>query len=120
MVLGTPLGRPGYCRTLEQGLYAATTTQRSLPDVDENREPAAKPHLPHITPHVPGLHWGTGRIPAWLRETAGEPRWPVAIGVILAIALQLALPDRYAVQPKFLLPALETALLIGLIAANPV
>jgi hypothetical protein len=88
--------------------------------VNEKHDHEAQPHLPHITPHVPGLHWGTGRIPAWLRETAGEPRWPVAIGVILAIALQLALPDRYAVQPKYLLPALETALLVGLIAANPV
>ena len=101
-------------------MYYSDIAQRSLRFVNEKPDHESKPHLPHITPHVPGLHWGTGKIPGWLRETAGEPRWPVAIGVVLAIALQLALPDRYALQPKYLLPVAELALLVGLIAANPV
>lgn len=77
-------------------------------------------HLPHLPQHVPGLHWKVGELPGWLRETDGEKRWPVTIGVGLAIVLQVVLPDRYALQPKFLLPVLETVLLLGLIGANPV
>jgi hypothetical protein len=44
----------------------------------------------------------------------------VTIGIVLAIALQLALPDRYALEPRYLLPILEVALLLGLVAVNPV
>src|ERR1700733_13581241 len=32
--------------------------------------------------------------PAWRRRTRGEPRWPVTISVIIAIVLQLRLPDQ--------------------------
>ena len=77
-------------------------------------------NLPHLHHHVPGLHWELGKIPAWLRQTAGERRWPVTIGVVLAITMQVVLPDRYALQPKLLLPALEAVLLLGLVAANPI
>ncbi|WP_344654948.1 hypothetical protein [Catenulispora subtropica] len=79
-----------------------------------------EPEWREISTHVPGLHWDPGRIPAWLRQTSGEPRWPVTLGVLLAIALQLALPDRYALRPRYLLPVAEVLLLAGLIAANPV
>ena len=92
--------------------------------MDEHREPQPHPaggkHLPHLNQHVPGLHWEIGKLPAWLRETAGERRWPVTIGVVLAIVMQVVLPDRYALQPKLLLPVLETVLLLGLVAANPI
>jgi uncharacterized membrane protein len=57
--------------------------------------------------------------PAWLRPTEGEPRWPVLVAVLAAIALQLAIPHTLAIPPWWLLPALETALLIVLTAANP-
>jgi hypothetical protein len=40
--------------------------------------------------------------------------------MLVAIGLQLALPDRLALQSRWLLPGLEFALLIGLIVANPV
>jgi hypothetical protein len=30
--------------------------------------------------------------PAWLRPTEGEPRWPVALAIVVAIGLQLAAP----------------------------
>jgi len=58
--------------------------------------------------------------PAWRRHTRGEPRWPVTLSVIAAIVLQVALPGQLTLLPRYLLPALETALLIGLIVANPV
>lgn len=60
------------------------------------------------------------REPAWRRHTPGEARWPVTLSVIVAIVLQVALPDQLTLLPRYLMPALETALLIGLIAANPV
>jgi uncharacterized membrane protein len=59
-------------------------------------------------------------VPAWLRVTPGENRWPVAAAIVVAIGLQLALPDRLALQSRWLLPGLELAMLIGLIIASPV
>ncbi|MBV8996747.1 MAG: DUF1345 domain-containing protein [Pseudonocardiales bacterium] len=40
--------------------------------------------------------------------------------MVVAIGLQLVLPDRLALQSRWLLPSLELALLIGLIVASPV
>ena len=57
--------------------------------------------------------------PAWLRPTAGENRWPVAGAILVAIALQMALPDRLSLLNRWLLPALELALLIALVIAVP-
>jgi uncharacterized membrane protein len=57
--------------------------------------------------------------PAWLRPTQGEARWPVMLAVLSAIGLQLALPARLAIPPRWLLPVLETALLVILTVANP-
>jgi uncharacterized membrane protein len=60
-------------------------------------------------------------VPAWMRPTRGEHRWPVSVSVIAAIVLQLLLPARLETPlPGPLLPALEGALLIGLAIANPV
>jgi hypothetical protein len=58
-------------------------------------------------------------LPAWLRPTQGEPRWPVALTVLIAIVLQLVIPEDLAVRPSWLLPAAEFALLVLLVAANP-
>lgn len=58
-------------------------------------------------------------LPAWLRPTAGEPRWQVSVAVLVAIGLQVGLPQRLAIRPVWLLPALEGALLAGLVVANP-
>jgi uncharacterized membrane protein len=58
-------------------------------------------------------------IPAWLRPTPGEPRWPVTAAVVLAIALQLLIPESLALRPRWVLPAVEFTLLIVLVAANP-
>ena len=60
-----------------------------------------------------------GTVPGWRRRTAGEHRLPVAVTVLAAIALQLLLPDRLGLQPKYLLPGLELTLLIALVVANP-
>jgi len=57
--------------------------------------------------------------PAWKRATAGEQRLPVIAVIGAAIALQAVLPDRLAIRPSWLLPALEGALGIGLMIANP-
>ena len=59
------------------------------------------------------------RLPAWLRRTQGEIRWPVAAAIVVAIALQVALPDQLVLQSRWLLPSLELALLVALIVANP-
>jgi hypothetical protein len=67
----------------------------------------------------PGTHHLPGAVPAWRRKTDGEQRWPAALTVLAAIALQLVLPSRLGLRPKYLLPGLETALLIALVIANP-
>jgi hypothetical protein len=57
-------------------------------------------------------------IPAWMRKTPGERRWPVTLTVVVAIILQLLLPPHLTEPlPRALLPALEGALLIGLSGA---
>jgi uncharacterized membrane protein len=48
-----------------------------------------------------------------------EPLWPALVCVVCAIALQLLLPKRLTAGPRWLLPALETALLVGLALASP-
>jgi len=60
-----------------------------------------------------------GAGPAWRRRTDGERRWPVAVAVLVAIALQLVLPARLGLRPKYLIPGLEAALLVALVVANP-
>jgi uncharacterized membrane protein len=58
-------------------------------------------------------------VPAWRRVTEGEPRWPASIAVAAAIGLQAALPDKLALVPRWLLPALEGLILFALTIANP-
>ena len=58
-------------------------------------------------------------VPSWRRQTPGEHRWPVAIAVLAAIGLQFLIPSALALHPVFLLPSIEFALLLLLIAANP-
>jgi hypothetical protein len=59
-------------------------------------------------------------LPAWRRTTEGELRWPVTITTAVAIALQVAVPDKLVlVSPSWILPAVQGALLIVLVTANP-
>ncbi|MBO0748578.1 MAG: hypothetical protein J2O47_09500, partial [Acidimicrobiaceae bacterium] len=57
--------------------------------------------------------------PAWQRTHEGEERLPVALIIAVAIALQVALPATLNFRPRWLLPALEGALLVALMIANP-
>lgn len=61
-----------------------------------------------------------GALAAWRRRTRGEPRWPVTLSVIAAIVLQTLLPGQLRLLPRYLLPALEGALLIAIVIADPV
>jgi uncharacterized membrane protein len=49
----------------------------------------------------------------------GESPWPAQLTVLVAICLQLALPERLTVGPTWLIPALEAALLVGMFVATP-
>jgi len=71
---------------------------------------------------VPGLEdaaHGGPHLPAWLRQTPGERRWPVGLTVLVAVALQLFLPTDLVFGTRWLLPAIELALFLALTLANP-
>jgi hypothetical protein len=53
------------------------------------------------------------------RGKRGEARIPPAIAVLVAIALYAVLPEPLVIGPRFLIPALELALLVALVATNP-
>ena len=53
------------------------------------------------------------------RGKRGEARVPPAVAVLVAIALYAVLPEPLLIGPRFLIPALELALLVALIATNP-
>jgi uncharacterized membrane protein len=52
-----------------------------------------------------------------------EPRWPVALAVVtfivITIVLRIAVPRRQSIGPHWVLPAIEIALLVVLLAASP-
>jgi uncharacterized membrane protein len=50
---------------------------------------------------------------------ASEPYWPVQLTVVVAIGLQFTLPKRLTIGPSWLIPALESVLLVGLFFATP-
>ena len=49
----------------------------------------------------------------------GEPRWPMASAVVAAIVLAILMPDDLQLGPNWLLPLIEGALLVALIAGDP-
>ena len=53
------------------------------------------------------------------RGKRGEARIPPAIAVLVAITLYAVLPEPLLIGPRFLIPGLELALLVTLIATNP-
>jgi uncharacterized membrane protein len=57
---------------------------------------------------------------AWGVESPGEPRWPALLAVLVAIALQLVLPDSLiqGLGNRALIPTLEGALVVVLLFAN--
>jgi uncharacterized membrane protein len=48
-----------------------------------------------------------------------EPAWPAQLTVLIAIAIELFLPNRLTIGPFWLLPALEGALLVVLFFSTP-
>jgi uncharacterized membrane protein len=48
-----------------------------------------------------------------------EPNWPAQASVLLAIGLQLLLPERVTAGPTWMLPVGEAVLLVGLTMASP-
>jgi hypothetical protein len=59
-------------------------------------------------------------LPAWRRRTQGELRWPVTFTIAVGIALQLPVPGRlHLVSPSWILPAVQGAMLVAIVAANP-
>jgi hypothetical protein len=53
------------------------------------------------------------------RERRGEARLPAAAATALAIALYALLPDELLLGPRWAVPAVETVLLVSLLAVNP-
>lgn len=58
-------------------------------------------------------------VPAWRRATAGEQRWPASLALLVAIGLQVALPERLTLASTWLLPSIEAVVLVALLVANP-
>jgi hypothetical protein len=58
---------------------------------------------------------------AWGIRSAPESRWPALLAVLVAMALQLTLPDRLlqGLGNRALIPALEGILLLVLLVVNP-
>ena len=55
------------------------------------------------------------------REPAfSESRWPMALAVATAIALQFALPNRHVISPTFVFPAAESLLFVVLLTGRSV
>jgi hypothetical protein len=63
------------------------------------------------------------RAPQEGESTAIEPRWPVALAIsfiiALTIALRVAVPERASLGPAWLVPGIEIAMLVALLAADP-
>lgn len=58
-------------------------------------------------------------VPAWLRPHRGEQRWSVLAVVLIAIGLQVALPDKFVLRPRTAAPSIEGALCLVLAIRNP-
>jgi hypothetical protein len=59
-------------------------------------------------------------VPSWLCPDEPENRLPVAAAILVAVGLQLALPNKYGVHPRWVIPTLELVLLAVLTVINPV
>jgi uncharacterized membrane protein len=49
----------------------------------------------------------------------GESRWPVLIGMVVAISLPLLLPDRFVPGPPWLLPAIQLLFVVAFALLDP-
>lgn len=66
---------------------------------------------------------GRTHLPAEEEPVLVEPRWPIALVVSAFIALTIVLrvlePERESLGPRWLVPGIEIAMLLALIAADP-
>ncbi len=61
-----------------------------------------------------------GRVlPVWRKATGGEPRWPVTMIVLCALAMQFALPAEVQLHHRWILPAIAVVLVVALEIARP-
>jgi uncharacterized membrane protein len=81
--------------------------------------PAPPPGVPG--PGAPSDHRSRDDRVAWGVTSSGEPRWPPLLAVVVAIALQVVLPNTViqGLGPRWLIPALEGVLLVALLITNP-
>lgn len=84
---------------------------------------SADPEAPRSDPQAPHPHQAPPFNPQTPRKypppARPEPFWPAQATILAAIALQLLLPDRLTAGPRWLVPSLEGALLIGMFFATP-
>jgi hypothetical protein len=59
-------------------------------------------------------------LPSWLQPSSPESRVPLMIAILAAVAFQLAIPDKYGVRPRWLIPTLELVLFAVLTTLNPI
>ncbi|MFC9616415.1 hypothetical protein [Streptomyces sp. NPDC056938] len=52
-------------------------------------------------------------------QRRGEARLPAVVATLVAVGLYLLLPQQLLIAPRYVLPALEVALLVPLVAINP-
>ena len=52
-------------------------------------------------------------------QVRGEKRWPMAVTLLVAMAIPLLLPARFSLGAIWLVPAVEAVLVVALIIADP-
>jgi hypothetical protein len=67
----------------------------------------------------PGPDWRQMADAAWGYQSPGESRLLPIATAVTALVLYVALPDRFLVGPRFVVPALEAAVLVPLVIASP-
>ena len=58
-------------------------------------------------------------LPAWQRATSGEPRWPVSVAIVAALAMQITLPAQVQLQHAWILPTIGALLLLAATVRSP-
>jgi hypothetical protein len=68
---------------------------------------------------VVAKRFAEGLTPAWRKVSKDEPRWQVSVVLAAAIFLQVVLPRHLTIRPHWLLPAVQSLLLLSLFTLNP-
>jgi uncharacterized membrane protein len=87
------------------------TPQESPPPASSAQASASQASAPQASPAQAGRPYPP--------PGDSEPFWPAQLTVLAAIAIQLLLPARLVVGPRWLVPGLEAALLIGMFIVTP-